>query len=54
MAFARNLMLFREGGLSTFPCTANGEETEGEVAMMGMEDDSRRTEDGYKIPAGRI
>ena len=43
-------MLWREGGSTTFPfiLVANGEETEGEVAM-GMEDDAG---DGYKIPSG--
>lgn len=43
-------MLWIEG----VPSAANGEEeTEGEVAI-GIEDDTRRTGDGYKIPTGRM
>jgi hypothetical protein len=45
MPCARNLKLWREGGLTMFKLST------AEVAM-GMEDDARRTGDGYKIPAG--
>lgn len=53
MPCARNLMFWSEGRLLMLASAANGEETEGEIAM-GVDADIRRTGDGYKIPAGQV
>ena len=54
MSRARNLILFREGGLPTALSAADDEEMEGELVAMGIEDDTWRTGDGYKIPVGQM
>lgn len=46
-------MFWSEGRLLMLASAANGEETEGEIAM-GVDADIRRTGDGYKIPAGQV